>query len=105
MRRLFLTSIIVFLLTGLAWCQEMATEETNPCNGTWVLQHRGNWIVTRQEDGLSHVIPTDAVILDCGETPGTLQEHMDNAKAVVRCTNSSEQDGGFHVYEIQIICE
>ncbi|NLW80072.1 MAG: hypothetical protein GXY42_00110 [Desulfovibrionales bacterium] len=105
MRTALLTALAALLFAGSVLSEEREIEKFNPCSGTWVLQHRGEWVVTRQEDGLTKSIPSNATILDCGERPGTLKEHMDNVKAVVRCTNATDQNGGFHVYEIQIVCE
>jgi len=104
--------ICIVLITVLALALQVSAQEEefypevyNPCEGTWILHKNIDWTVTRIEDGLTAVIPDTAAIFDCGRQPGELQEHMNNVKAVVRCSNSSEHKGEFHVEEIQIICE
>ena len=99
-------TIILALAYPLSAQEEVPLPEVpNPCEGTWVLHYNGNWSASRKEDGLTKSIPVNATIFDCGNQSGELQEYMNNVKAVVRCSNSSEQEGEFHVEEIQIICE
>lgn len=106
MRIILLTAVAAIVLAGAAFSQDLEiAEEANPCDGTWILQQHGGWVVVRQEDGLTKTVPPNATILDCGGNNGTLQEHLNNVKAVVRCTNSSAQEGEFHVRKIQITCE
>ena len=106
MRIILLTAVAAIVLAGPVFSQEPEiTEEANPCDGTWIVQQQGGWVVVRQEDGLTKSIPPSATILDCGGRNGTLKDHMNNIKAVVRCSNSSDQDGVFHVRKIQITCE
>lgn len=105
MRTFLCVAIAVFIFASPVFSQEQEIGETNPCNGTWILKAQGGWVVTREEDGLTKTVPPTATILDCGGTPGTLKEHMNNVKAVVRCTNSSDQGGESHVHTIQITCE
>lgn len=102
---IILITVLAFALPVSAQEEEFYSEEYNSCEGTWMLHKGIDWTVTRIEDGLTAVIPATAAIFDCGRQPGELQEHMNNVKAVVRCSNSSEQKGESHVEEIQIICE
>ena len=109
MRHICLTLIALFISLPLLFAQENNQEEYpeeyNPCNGTWILHNEAGWTVTRITDGLSLAIPANATIFDCGARPGVLKEHMNNVKAAVRCSNSSEPGGIPHVTAIQIICE
>ena len=105
MRKFICVAIAVFIFASPVFSQEQEIDETNPCNGTWILKAQGSWVVTREEDGLTKTVPATAKILDCGGIPGTLKAHMNNVKAVVRCTNSSDQGGESYVQTIQITCE
>ena len=107
MRHFCIALIILFALSLPISAEEQnpAPEVFNPCEGTWVLHYDTKWSVKRLEDGLTKSIPSNATILDCGRQPGELQEYMNNVKAAVRCSNSSGQEGEFHVEEIQITCE
>lgn len=102
---IILIAALALALPVSAQDEEYYPEEYNPCEGTWILRKNIDWTATRIEDGLTAVIPPTATIFDCGRQPGELQEYMNDIKAVVRCSNSSEQKGEFHVEEIQIICE
>lgn len=107
MRRTFLalTIILAFALPLSAQEEEPVQEELNTCDGTWILHYDSKWSMKRVEDGLTILIPADATIYDCGAQQGTLQEYMNNVRAIARCSNSSEQKGDFHVEEIQITCD
>ncbi len=106
MRTSFLAVVVVFMLAASVFSQETENvEDFNPCNGTWILRKQSSWFIERQEDGLIKTIPPTVTILDCGGALGALKEHLNNVKAVVRCTNSSDQGGETHVQTIQITCE
>lgn len=100
-----LTIILALAMPLSAQEEDSPSVVPNPCEGTWVLHYDINWSASRKEDGLTKSIPINATIIDCGNQSGELQEYMNNVKAVVRCSNSSEQEGEFHVEEVQIICE
>jgi hypothetical protein len=85
--------------------EESYIDAYNICNGTWMLRLDVNWSATRIEDGLTKFIPDNAVVFDCSRKLGGLYEYMNNTKAVVRCSNSSEQEGESYVEEVQIVCE
>lgn len=107
MRHIFIavTMILTLALPLFAQEEEPGTEEHNTCEGTWFLHYDAKWSIKRVEDGMTIVVPENVTFFDCGRQQGTLQEYMNNAKAVVRCSNSTDQKGDFHVEEIQITCE
>lgn len=107
MRRTVMVLAIIFALSLPLYAQEEAPipEEINACEGTWILHYDTNWSMKRVEDGLTIRIPSNATVFDCGEQQGILQEYMNNVKAMVRCSNSSDEKGEPYVESIQITCE
>lgn len=109
MKNIIITILFLFFFLPPLFAQDSTDEEHspdyNPCNGTWVIRNEFQWTVTRVNDDMSLTIPTSAVIYDCGERLGVLKEHMNNANAAVRCSNSSKHGEEYYVESIQIICE
>jgi len=105
MRYLCLALTFLLLSSATLLAEEDPENDLDICAGTWVLSHNRTWSATRIDDGLTKPIPPTAKIFDCGQRPGHLEAYLSSVKAVVRCSNSSEQEGGFYVEEVQIICE
>ncbi|MBU4524094.1 MAG: hypothetical protein KUA37_19265 [Desulfomicrobium sp.] len=105
MLKSYLITLALCLAATGAYAQDITNADSSPCEGVWVLEDGVRWTVTRASDGLELIIPHNATILDCSGNPGNLQEELNNSKAAVWCSNSSEQEGVMYVQKIWITCE
>ncbi len=105
MLKSYLVALALCLAATGSHAQDAINVDSSPCEGVWILEGGPRWTVTRASDGLKLTIPHNATILDCSGRPGNLEEELNNSKAAVWCSNSSDQEGVIYVQKIWITCE
>lgn len=103
MRKIIFFIMFFFIFATCAVSQEYIEAEDICSNGTWSIVDQ--FTAIRAEDKLSVAIPNDVVIFDCDERKINYYNKLNGLGAELRCIKHQNNNGEWHVYQIQIRCE
>jgi hypothetical protein len=105
MKRIFCMLIAIMIIFTSAHAQEQDTNSTqdNACEGSWILQYYGGWVV-RNNEGTILPLSSATIFYDCQKNQFFPSQDLSGFDVEIECLHASEKSNLPDVTKVFFFC-